>query len=119
MRLLNEFFQMQMQLKVNYGTMKLPLLESILRIRTMLFMTGKCCKDLEISDGMLKKFTSTNIIAIEETDGGLDTVFDQSTPEREQRYFPSKYILYLRRPESEVRTDHFYRFGVSYGSQRA
>ena len=57
--------------------MKLPMLESILRIRTTLLMTGKCCKDLDISDGMLKKFTSANMYtAPEDRDGGLDALLE-------------------------------------------
>lgn len=37
--------------------MNLKMLESILRIRTTLIMSGKCCKDLIITENMLEKFT--------------------------------------------------------------
>ena len=40
---------------------KLPMLESVLRLRTTLLMTGRCCKDLKITDRMLEKITSTCI----------------------------------------------------------
>ena len=41
--------------------MKLPMLESVLRICTALLMTGRCWKDLKITERMLEKITSTNM----------------------------------------------------------
>ena len=37
--------------------MSLKMLEAILRVRTTLIVSGKCCKDLEITGDMLQKFT--------------------------------------------------------------
>ena len=40
-------------------------------------MTGRCYKHLKITERMLEKITSTDMYtAAEETDGGLDALFD-------------------------------------------
>lgn len=49
--------------------MKLKLLESVLRIRPTLIMSGKCCKDLVITDNMFERFTADMYDHIIEDDG--------------------------------------------------
>lgn len=62
--------------------MILKMLEAILRIRTTLIMSGKCCKDLTITENMLNKFnaemyeTSTGDAAAEDNNDALDALYN-------------------------------------------
>lgn len=51
--------------------MELPMLESILRIRTTLLMSGRCCKNLVITEAMLQKFSAETVYEDTTEDDGL------------------------------------------------
>ena len=52
--------------------MSLKMLESILRIRTTLIVSGKCCKDLAISESMIEKFNVDMYHDVESSNPPLD-----------------------------------------------
>ena len=62
--------------------MSLKMLEAILRVRTTLIVSGKCCKDLEITGDMLQKFTVDiydhargPIASLEDNDNVIDDLY--------------------------------------------
>ena len=57
--------------------MKLPMLESILRIKTYLLGKGKCCTNFSITKDMIDRFTGTIYDESKtDDDSGLDALFD-------------------------------------------